>query len=248
MSRSTVILIALASLLLLTWATLVLRAESIEADLVQRVEQALGSYAIEDLHIEAQGRDLYLTGEISRETMPEYVGGIARGVWGVRDVDVSTLKQRTSPPDKGDPLTPRFDPRKIVRLGGDLSHPMDAATCQRSLARLASVSSVHFEAGGASPMLESYPLLNDLATIAYQCPETRIVIGGHTDSEGDREFKLRLILARAEAVERFFHLAGISAERMQTIAHGDSQPIASNTTAAGRAANRRITFDVLPVQ
>ena len=248
MSRSTVILIALASLLLLTWVTLVLRAEPIEADLVQRVEQTLGSYAITDLHIEAQGRDLYLTGEISREMTPEYVAGIAHGVWGVRDVDVSALEQRTSPLDKDDPLTPRFDPRKIVRLGGDLSNPMDAGTCQRTMARLASVSSVHFEVGGASPLLESYPLLNDLATVAYQCPETRIVIGGHTDSEGDREFKLRLSGARAEAVEQFFYLAGISAKRMQAIAHGDSQPIASNTSAEGRAANRRITFDVLPVQ
>jgi len=248
LSRSTVILIALASLLLLTWVTLVLRAESIEADLVQRVGQTLGSYAITDLHIEAQGRDLYLTGEIAREMMPEYVAGIAQGVWGVRVVDVSALKQRTSPLDKDDPLNPRFDPRQIVRLGGDLSNPMDAGTCQRMMVRLASVSSVHFEARGASPMLESYPLLNDLATVAYQCPETRIIIGGHTDSEGDREFKLRLSLARAEAVEQFFSLAGIRAERMQIIAYGDSQPIASNTTAEGRAANRRITFDVLSVR
>jgi outer membrane protein OmpA-like peptidoglycan-associated protein len=247
-SRITVILTALGSLLLLTWITLLLRTESIEGDLVQRVGQTLGSYAITDLDVEAQGRDLYLKGEISREITPEYVAGVAHRVWGVRDVEVSALKQRTSLLDKTDPLNPRFDPLKIVRLGGDLSNPMNPGTCQRTMARLASVSSVHFEAGGASPMLESYPLLNDLATVAFQCPETRIIIGGHTDSEGDREFKRRLSLARAEAVERFFHLAGISAERMQTIAYGDSQPIASNASAEGRAANRRITFDVLPVQ
>lgn len=125
---------------------------------------------------------------------------------------------------------------------------MDAGTCQRTMARLGAVSKVHFEAGGASPMLKSYPLLNDLATVAHQCPNTNIIIGGHTDSEGDREFKLRLSLARAEAVEQFFYLAGIRAERMQVVAYGDSQPIASNTTAEGRAVNRRITFDVLPIQ
>lgn len=248
MSRSTVILIALASLLLLTWITLVLRAESIEGDLVERVRQSLGAYAITDLYVEAHGRDLYISGEISRRMTPEYVAGIVRGVWGVRDVDVSTLEQRTPLLDKDDPLNPRFDSRKIVRLGGDLSNPMGAGTCQRTMARLAAVSSVHFEAGGASPMLESYPLLNDLAMVAYQCPETRIIIGGHTDSEDDQEFKLRLSLARAEAVERFFYLAGIRAERMQVVAYGDSQPVASNETAEGRAANRRITFDVLPIQ
>ena len=248
MSRRTAILIALASLLLLTWVTLVMRTEPIETSLVQGVRQALAAHAIADLQIEAQGRDLYLSGEVSRKTSPDYVAGIARGVWGVREVDVSALKQRESLLDRDDPLNPRFDPSGIVRLGGDLSNPMDAGTCQRTMARLAAVSSVHFEAGGASPMLESYPLLNDLATVAYQCPRTRIIIGGHTDSEGDREFKLRLSLARAEAVEQFFYLAGIRAERMQIVAYGDSQPIASNATAEGRAENRRITFDVLPIQ
>lgn len=248
MSRSTAILTALASLLLLTWVTLVLRSDAIEAELVQGVEQALAAYAISDLHVLAEGRDLYLSGEVSRKMTPDYVASIAAGVWGVRDVDVSGLQQRASLLDRDDPLNPRFDSRKIVRLGGDLSNPMDAGTCQRTMARLAAVSKVHFEAGSASPMLKSYPLLNDLAMVAYQCPETRIIIGGHTDSEGDREFKLRLSLARAEAVERFFYLAGIRAERMQIVAYGDSQPIASNATAEGRAVNRRITFDVLPLQ
>jgi len=247
-SRSKVILIALAGLLLLTWVTLVLRTESIETDLVQRVGQALRSYAITDLHVEAEGRDIQLSGEISRRLKPEYVAGIAHGVWGVHDVDVSAVEQRSSLVDKEDPLSPRFDARKILRLGGDLANPMDARTCQRTMVRLAAVNNVHFEAGGASPMLESYPLLNDLARVVHQCPQTRIIIGGHTDSEGDREFKLRLSLARAEAVERFFYLTGIRAERMRIIAYGDSQPLASNTTAEGRAANRRITFDVLPIQ
>jgi flagellar motor protein MotB len=49
-------------------------------------------------------------------------------------------------------------------------------------------------------------------------------------------------------VERFFLLAGIPGERLQSVAFGDSQPLASNSSAAGRAANRRITFDVLPLE
>lgn len=247
LTRSTAILIGLASLLLLTWVTLVLRVESIESDLVQRTGQALASYAISDLDVEAEGRDIYLGGEISGTTTPDYVAGIARGVWGVRTVNVSGLGH-TPVPNRDDPLKPRLDSRRIVRPGGDLSNPMDAGTCQRTMARLAAAGSLRFETDGASPMPESYPLLNDLAIVAYQCPKTRIMIGGHTDSEGDREFKLRLSLARAEAVGQFFSLAGIPAERIQVIAYGDSQPIASNTSAEGRAANRRITFEVRPVQ
>ena len=248
MSRSTVLLAGLASLLLLTWVTVAVRHVPIEADLVQRVKQTLASYAITGLTIEADGRELRLSGEISRHIDPDHVAKIARQVWGVRTVEVDALRQRSSMLDADDPLSPRFDVSRIVRLGGDLSNPMDAGTCQRTMARLAAAASVRFEAGGASPMLESYAVLNDLASVAYQCPQAAIVIGGHTDASGDRNANLRLSQARAEAVERFFYLAGIPAQRMQIIAYGDSQPVAGNTTAEGRAANRRITFDVRPVR
>jgi outer membrane protein OmpA-like peptidoglycan-associated protein len=238
----------MASLLLLTWVAVALRHQPIETDLVQRVSQALAAHAIKDVEITAEGRDLRLVGEVSRRIEPEYVAGIARDVWGVRTVDASALRQRASMLDVDDPLNPRLDPSRIARLGGDLSNPMGAGACQRTMARLAAASSVRFETGGASPMLDSYRVLNDLAAVAYQCPGTRIVIGGHTDASGDRERNLRLSQARAEAVEKFFYLAGIPAERMQIVAYGDSQPVAGNDSEAGRAANRRITFDIVPAE
>ncbi len=246
MSRSTAILVGMASLLLLTWLAVALRHQPIEADLVQRVYQALAAHAIRDVEVTAEGRDLRLAGEVSRRLRPAYVADIARDVWGVRAVDASALRQRASMLDPDDPLNPRLDPSRIARLGGDLSNPMDAGACQRTMARLAAASTVRFEAGGASPMLDSYQVLNDLAAVAYQCPHTRIIIGGHSDGGG--EMGLRLSQARAEAVEKFFYLAGIRAERMQIVAYGDSQPVAGNDTEAGRAANRRITFDIVPAE
>ncbi|MCB1787226.1 MAG: OmpA family protein [Chromatiaceae bacterium] len=248
MSRSTAILVGVGSLLLLTWITVAMRHTAIEADLTARVERELAGYAIDGLQIEAVGRDLRLIGEIPRAVTADYVADLAGEVWGVRVVDAQGLKPRASLLDADDPLNPRFEPSRIIRLGGDLTNPMDAGACQRTMARLAASSSVRFETNAASPMIESYPLLNDLAAVAYQCPATRIVIGGHTDASGDRDFNLRLSQARAEAVERFFYLAGIPAERMRIVAWGDSQPIASNATPEGRAANRRITFDVLPTE
>jgi OmpA-OmpF porin, OOP family len=89
-------------------------------------------------------------------------------------------------------------------------------------------------------------VLNDLATVLYQCPSARVVIGSHIDANGDRAFDLRLSRARAEAIERFFQLAGIEPGRMEVVAYGDSQPVAASDTPEGRAANRRITLDVLP--
>ena len=238
----------MASLMLLTWITVALRHEIIRDDLSQRVAQALAIHAVTGLTIDADGRDISVRGEVPRNMQPERVREIVGDVWGVRAVDVTDIVRRASMLDPNDPLNARFDTSRIVRLGGDLSNPMDAGTCQRMMARLAAVSAIRFEAGGASPMLESYPVLNDLASVAYQCPGSDIVIGGHTDNSGDPAASLRLSQARAEAIERFFYLAGIDSTRMQIVAYGDSRPIASNSTSEGRAANRRITFDVVPNQ
>jgi outer membrane protein OmpA-like peptidoglycan-associated protein len=245
-SKSTAVLVGLASLLLLTWVTVVVYRAPIENDLVQRVQQVLSSHGIPVLDIRADGRDLSIGGEVGKAVDPVNVAEIAGRVWGVRRVDVDRLQVLGSMLDADDPLNPRFDTSRIIRLGGDLSNPMGAQTCQRTMARLAAASLVTFEVDGASPMLESYPVLNDLAAVAYQCPDTDIIIGGHTDSSGNVERNLRLSQARAEAVERFFYLAGITADRMRIVAYGDSQPIASNATAEGRAANRRITFEIRP--
>ncbi|WP_125931949.1 OmpA family protein [Thiosocius teredinicola] len=247
MSRSTAILVALASLLLLTWFTVALRYEPIESDLTERVKRALSANAINNIAISARGRDLTLEGEVARQVSVQRVAGIAADVRGVRSVDVSGIRRRQSLLDPNDPLHPRFDVSKIEKVGGDLSNPMSAATCQRMMARLAAARSVRFVAGSASPMPESYPVLGDLARLAYQCPGSQIVIGAHTSGIADRNAD-RLSLARAQAIEQFFYIAGITAERMQVVNYGNSQPIAPNTTPQGRAANRRITFDIVPFQ
>ena len=246
MSRNTAVLIALVGLLALTGITLVLRSEAIEADLVQRVEQALAAYAVTGIGVEARGRDLYLSGEIASESARDPVSDIASDVWGVREVDVSALRQRVLPVEHGDRLDPRLDKARIVSLAGTPSSRMDRVTCQRTLARLAAVSRIYFEAGAASPMLRSYPLLNDLATVVHQCPDTRIVIGGHTDSVSERGTGARLSLARAGTVGRFFEEAGIRADRIEVVGYGSSQPLAGDDTAKGLRVNRRISLDLLP--
>jgi outer membrane protein OmpA-like peptidoglycan-associated protein len=244
-SKTAALLVGFASLLLLTWATVALRQGPIEQDLVERVERSLSLHGISGLSITARGRELRLAGDPGGSFDADYVTDIARRVWGVRSVDDTGLR--------GDPATAEADAEsadglevaRIVRLGGNLANPMNAQACQRTMARLASVSTLKFHAGSATPLLESYPVLNDLATVAYQCPRTQIVIGGHIDDQGDDQTKLRLSQARAEAVERFFHIAGIDPARTRVVAYGDSRPIASNATPEGRAANRRITFDIV---
>lgn len=70
-------------------------------------------------------------------------------------------------------------------------------------------------------------------------------IQGHTDSTGSLQYNRQLGLKRAEAVRRHLHAEGIALGRMATISYGEDTPMESNTTAEGRALNRRVEIVVL---
>lgn len=70
-----------------------------------------------------------------------------------------------------------------------------------------------------------------------------IVISGHTDSEGSRAVNERLSATRAEAAKRYLEAQGVNAS-ITIEADGESDPVASNSNASGRAANRRVDIVV----
>ncbi len=89
-----------------------------------------------------------------------------------------------------------------------------------------------------SSKLPPQPIPDSLLTILKRAQ--RIVLDGHTDSIGADSYNQQLSRARAEAVAKFLHTRGIARERIVTFGHGSSQPVAPNTTQAGRALNRRV--------
>ena len=84
-------------------------------------------------------------------------------------------------------------------------------------------------------------LLNKLAGMNTEV----MVTVGHTDSVGSDAYNQRLSLRRAEAVKAYIVSKGIDASRVYTEGKGESQPIADNSTAEGRAKNRRVTVEVV---
>ncbi len=70
-------------------------------------------------------------------------------------------------------------------------------------------------------------------------------IQGHTDSTGPAEYNLKLGLQRAQAVRRHLYAQGVALDRMSTISYGEDAPAATNSTAEGRATNRRVEIVVL---
>ncbi len=86
-----------------------------------------------------------------------------------------------------------------------------------------------------------------VAEVLIKYPQTNISIEGHTDSKGTEEYNMDLSRRRAEAVKDSLISRGISSSRLQTIGFGESKPVATNDTEAGRQQNRRVRIVIAPI-
>ena len=87
---------------------------------------------------------------------------------------------------------------------------------------------------------QSYAVLNSIAAILKEYPYSKFTIEGHTDSDGGDDFNQRLSDARANAVKKYLVEQGIDRFRLSALGFGESKPIDSNKTKAGKANNRRV--------
>ena len=105
---------------------------------------------------------------------------------------------------------------------------------------------VTFESGNATLSENGQQRLKGLADqLKSDNDNVYLEIQGHTDATGPETSNLQLGLQRAEAVRRFLHTQGVALDRMATISYGEEAPAAPNTTAEGRASNRRVEIAVL---
>lgn len=104
---------------------------------------------------------------------------------------------------------------------------------------------LRFDTGKTSPQPASEAQLRAIAEILSAYPNARIVVGGHTDGIGDVRKNRTLSELRAKYVLRELTRMGVDASRLEARGYGADRPIASNSTAEGRARNRRISLGVV---
>ena len=106
------------------------------------------------------------------------------------------------------------------------------------------LNGIQFETGKATIKSSSNQILDQVVKIMKENPDFNLDIAGHTDNVGQPDFNLDLSKRRAEAVKAYLVKKGVSEQRMTSAGYGDTRPIATNATAAGRTQNRRVEFTV----
>lgn len=108
----------------------------------------------------------------------------------------------------------------------------------------ADLHGIYFDTAKATLKPESQATLQQVLGVLTADPALRLVVAGHTDSEGDDAYNLRLSEQRAAAVMQWLTGEGVDAGRLSSDGLGETQPVADNASEAGRALNRRVQLRV----
>ncbi len=123
----------------------------------------------------------------------------------------------------------------------DLFSPSEANVYRQGHNVLLELHAFNFPSGSSEIQSENFALLDKIVNAIHAFPHPSVVVSGHTDSVGGNEVNQKLSQRRADTVASFLEkVGGIDRTRLTAIGYGETRPVASNETAAGRNTNRRI--------
>ena len=127
---------------------------------------------------------------------------------------------------------------------GQGGQPIAAVACRDLLQAVLQPGHIAFNGTKADITADSIGLLDRVAAVISRCMGVVIEVGAYSDSEGTSARNKDRTQARAEAIVDFLVGAGVKREALTAIGYGEANPVADNSTDAGRAANQRIEFTV----
>lgn len=154
------------------------------------------------------------------------VGGAAGGIIGHK-MDKQAEKIRTEIPGA-----------KVERVGEGINVTFDENNPDGSKA------GVYFATNKYDISSNSQLAINKLVKIFTEYRETNILVEGHTDNSGSEAYNMSLSEKRANAVGNALKASGLASSRLTVKWYGETQPKADNSTAEGKALNRRVEFSI----
>lgn len=146
---------------------------------------------------------------------------------------------------QGDEATKLFPQATVTNnLTFKAAGTADCAALNTTIAGLLKGNNPTFADNSTALLAASHPTLDKVAAAIKACPDAKIAVSGHTDNTGNAPRNQRLSQGRATAVRSYLVSKGAAANNITAKGFGQTKPIASNSDAAGRDANRRVEITV----
>lgn len=108
-------------------------------------------------------------------------------------------------------------------------------------------SAITFDVNSAALKGDFFSVLDSVNLVLKEYKSTLVTVAGHTDSSGADDYNMSLSQQRAQTVAQYLNNKGVATERLAAVGYGESQPVASNNTADGKARNRRVEITLDPI-
>ena len=132
--------------------------------------------------------------------------------------------------------------RRMDKQAAELRRDLEGAKVERvgEGIKITFASGILFASNSSTLTSAATGNIDELATTLQKYADTNVTIDGHTDASGSDAINQPLSQRRAQAVANELTAKGVDTSRITATGYGSSQPVADNTTAAGKAANRRV--------
>jgi outer membrane protein OmpA-like peptidoglycan-associated protein len=127
------------------------------------------------------------------------------------------------------------------------SHAAKVQKLDNDVVKITMTNQTAFDTGSAQIKPGFYSTMDKIGDVVIRYGKTTLTIVGHTDNVGGAAYNQKLSQERAVAVARYLESKDVNPVRLATSGKGESAPIASNGSDAGRQANRRVEIFVEPV-
>jgi len=108
--------------------------------------------------------------------------------------------------------------------------------------RIPATRTIYFEYDSDTIRSEFEPVLTAHARFLRANPSATVILQGHTDERGTREYNLALGERRAGSVERYLNVQGVSPSQVEVVSYGEERPAARGANEQAYAQNRRVVF------
>lgn len=92
-----------------------------------------------------------------------------------------------------------------------------------------------------------FDVLTSVSKVLEEYDQTVVEVAGHTDSTGSDAYNQALSERRSSSVAQYLQSQGVNPQRLISVGMGEAMPVADNSTAAGRQANRRVEITMVPI-